>query len=162
MIENPPRTSLVSGYGPSVTTPSVPTTLAAWLCRPPPKTQTPASLAASTTLIVAAITSGSSSSVNVIQPSSNEIRYCVIPLLLVWAASGGRLSCLLRMGRADYDSRRRQVSQVREAAGALTGSSAPDDRLALESGRVWLAPATWLGHCIGLINAWVALVEILR
>jgi hypothetical protein len=42
-------TSLVSGYGPSVTVPSVATTLARWLSSPPLNTNTPASLASWTT-----------------------------------------------------------------------------------------------------------------
>src|SRR5688500_14457381 len=70
---NPPMTSLVSGYGPSVTVPSVSTTLALWLSSPPPKTHTPAALASCSTAIAALATSGSSSRGKVIQPSSNEI-----------------------------------------------------------------------------------------
>ena len=42
-------TSLVSGYGPSVTVPSVATTLALCLCSPPPNTHTPAFTASWTT-----------------------------------------------------------------------------------------------------------------
>ncbi len=42
MIENPPSTAFVSGYGPLVTVPSVRTTLACCLSSPPPKTHTPA------------------------------------------------------------------------------------------------------------------------
>src|SRR5690242_2481043 len=80
---NPPMTSLVSGYGPSVTVPSVATTLALWLSSPPPKTHTPASWAAWTTSCAALATSGRSSSGKVIAPSSNEIRYRVIGWLLV-------------------------------------------------------------------------------
>lgn len=70
---NPPRTSLASGYGPSVTIPSVATMLARWLFSPPPKTHTPASCASLTTACAASPTSGVSSSGKVIQPSSNEI-----------------------------------------------------------------------------------------
>src|SRR5918999_1625754 len=44
--ENPPMYALLSGDGPSVTVPSVATTLtSSWEWRPPPKTQTPASFA---------------------------------------------------------------------------------------------------------------------
>ncbi len=78
-IANPPMTALVSGYGPSVTVPSVATMLALWLSTPPPKIHTPASWAARTTAWAASPTAGSSSSGKVIAPSSNEIRYRVIP-----------------------------------------------------------------------------------
>src|SRR5438552_1228866 len=44
--QNPP---IASGYGPSVTVPSVATMLAFWFSSPPPKTQTPAFRASSTT-----------------------------------------------------------------------------------------------------------------
>ncbi len=37
MVANPPMIAFVSGYGPSVTLPSVPTMLALWLATPPPK-----------------------------------------------------------------------------------------------------------------------------
>src|SRR5215218_6608859 len=71
--------ALLSGYGPSVTVPSVATTLtSSWECSPPPNTQTPASSASRTTARAASATSGRSSSGNVIAPSSNEIRYRVI------------------------------------------------------------------------------------
>src|SRR3712207_1364033 len=83
MIENPPMTALVSGYGPSVTVPSVATMLARWLSSPPPKIHTPAFLASRTTLCEASATSGNSSSGKVIAPSSKEIRYRVISWLLV-------------------------------------------------------------------------------
>ena len=75
---SPPMTSLVSGYGPSVITPSVATMLACWLSSPPLNTYTPASLASWITASAALATSGRSSSGKVIAPSSNEIRYCVI------------------------------------------------------------------------------------
>jgi len=55
------------------------TTLALWLSSPPPKTHTPTSLASWTTSCAALATSGISSSGKVIAPSSNEIRYRVIP-----------------------------------------------------------------------------------
>src|SRR5215204_6241861 len=81
--ENPPMYALLSGYGPSVTVPSVVTTLtSSWKCSPPPNTQTPASFASCTTACAASATSGRSSSGNVIAPSSNEIRYRVISRLL--------------------------------------------------------------------------------
>src|SRR5687767_2237254 len=81
--ENPPMYALLSGYGPSVTVPSVATTLtSSWECSPPPNTQTPASFASCTTACAASATSGRSSSGNVIAPSSNEIRYRVISRLL--------------------------------------------------------------------------------
>src|SRR5262245_19096248 len=70
--------SLVSGNGPSVTSPSVDTMLAFWLSSPAPKTHTPASLASRTTSVAALVTTGKFSSVSFIQPSSNEIRYRVI------------------------------------------------------------------------------------
>src|SRR5665647_224750 len=82
-IANPPR---CSGDRPSVTDPSVATTLASWPFTPPPKTHTPASLACSTTSCAAFATSARSSSRKVIAPSLNEIRYRVIPFLLVSAA----------------------------------------------------------------------------
>src|SRR5918992_3770213 len=81
--ENPPMYALLSGYGPSVTVPSVATTLtSSWECSPPPNTQTPASFASCTTACAASATSGRSSSGNVIAPSSNEIRKRVISRLL--------------------------------------------------------------------------------
>src|SRR5215204_6853662 len=81
--ENPPMYALLSGYGPSVTVPSVPTTLTSSCeCSPPPNTQAPASFASCTTACAASATSGRSSSGNVIAPSSNEIRYRVISRLL--------------------------------------------------------------------------------
>src|SRR5829696_4994092 len=47
--ENPPMYALLSGYGPSVTVPSVATTLtSSWECSPPPNTQTQASFASCT------------------------------------------------------------------------------------------------------------------
>ncbi len=59
---NPPR-SLLPGYGPSVTGPSVTTTLASsWSFSPPPNTHTPASLASGNTACAASATSGRSSS----------------------------------------------------------------------------------------------------
>src|SRR5687767_8989445 len=77
--ENPPMYALLSGYGPSVTVPSVATTLtASYEWSPPPNTHTPASFASFTTACAASATSGRSSSGNVIAPSSNEIRYRVI------------------------------------------------------------------------------------
>src|SRR5262249_62229755 len=75
----PPMTSLVSGYGPSVTIPSVATMLALWLSSPAPNTHTPASWASWTTASAASATSGNSCAGNVIAPSSNEIRYRVMP-----------------------------------------------------------------------------------
>src|SRR6266508_4973839 len=80
--ENPPMYALLSGYGPSVTVPSVATTLtSSWECSPPPNTHTPPSMASWTTACAAADTSGNSSSGKVIAPSSNEIRYRVISRL---------------------------------------------------------------------------------
>jgi hypothetical protein len=66
-------------YRPSVTVPSVATTLtSSWSFSPPPNSHTPASLASWTTACAASATSGSSSAGKVIAPSSNEIRYFVI------------------------------------------------------------------------------------
>src|SRR5829696_5982756 len=71
--ENPPMYALLSGYGPSVTVPSVATTLTSlWECSPPPNTQTPASFASCTTACAASATSGRSSSGNVIAASSHD------------------------------------------------------------------------------------------
>ena len=69
---------MVSGYGPSVTVPSVATTLALWLSSPALKTHTPASLASWTASCAALATSGISPSGMTISPSLNEIRYCVM------------------------------------------------------------------------------------
>src|SRR5215831_3192998 len=81
-IASPPMTSLVSGYGPSVTVPSVATTLARCLSSPPLKTHTPAFTASWTASCAALLTAGmSSSGMWSIAPSSNEIRYRVIPRL---------------------------------------------------------------------------------
>src|SRR5205823_3754018 len=75
--------ALLSGDGPSVTVPSVATTLtSSWECSPPPNTHTPPSMASWTTACAAADTSGNSSSGKVIAPSSNELRYRVISRLL--------------------------------------------------------------------------------
>src|SRR6516225_3074641 len=101
---NPPMTSLVSGYGPSVTVPSVATTLALWLSSPALKTHTPASWASRTTLSAALVTSGRSSSGKVIAPSSNEIRYRVIPWLLCPGDLSGRLSPHPRTTRSGSDT----------------------------------------------------------
>jgi len=57
-IANPPMTALVSGYGPSVTIPSVATMLALWLSTPPPKIHTPASWASRATACAASPTAG--------------------------------------------------------------------------------------------------------
>ncbi len=57
--QNPP---MASAYGPSVTVPSVATMLAFWCSSPPPKTQTPAFMASSTTSCAALATAGMSSS----------------------------------------------------------------------------------------------------
>src|SRR5215211_7410581 len=71
--QNPP---IASGYGPSVTVPSVATTLAFWFSSPPPKTHTPAFRASSTTSCEAFATAGmSSSGMWSIAWASNEIRY---------------------------------------------------------------------------------------
>src|SRR6478609_1124308 len=91
MIEIPPMTALVSGYGPAVMVPSGAAMLARWLSSPPPKIHTPASLAAYTTWCEASATTGKSSSGKIIVPSSNEIRYRVNSWLLVPARLRGRL-----------------------------------------------------------------------
>src|SRR5687767_11758352 len=90
--ENPPMYALLSG--PSVTVPSVATTLtSSWECSPPPNTQTPASIASCTTACAASATSGRSSLGNVIAPSSNEIRYRVISRLLSRRPAPGISPC---------------------------------------------------------------------
>src|SRR4051812_1799650 len=67
--------------------------LARCLSRPAPNTHTPAFTASCTTACDALPTSGQSSSgMWSIAPSLNEIKYCVIPSLLVPAAFSGRLS----------------------------------------------------------------------
>src|SRR5213076_2224586 len=74
--QNPP---MASGYGPSVTVPSVATMLAFWFSSPPPKTHTPAFTPSSTTSCAALATAGiSSSGMWSIAWASNEIRYRVI------------------------------------------------------------------------------------
>ena len=76
MIENPPTTALVSGNGPSVEVPSVPTIVARWRRSPHPKIHTPAALASRTTACEASPTAGQSpSGMWSIEPSSNEIKY---------------------------------------------------------------------------------------
>src|SRR5437763_15497578 len=65
--ENPPMYALLSGNGPSMTVPSVATTLtSSWECNPPPNTHTPAFLASSTIACATSATAGSSSSGEVI------------------------------------------------------------------------------------------------
>ena len=67
---------MASGYGPSVTGPSVDTMLAFWFSSPPPKTHTPALMASWTTASEALVTAGmSSSGMWSIAWASNEIRY---------------------------------------------------------------------------------------
>ncbi len=83
---NPPRCSLLSGDGPSMTAPSVATTLASW---PSPGARRPTRLhpwPSRPPRCAAFATSGRSSSGKVIAPSSNEIRCRVLPSLLVPAA----------------------------------------------------------------------------
>ena len=73
--ENPPTTALVSGNGPDLATPSVPTIVACCFSNPPPKIQTPAAFASRTTACEASPTAGQSSSgMWSIEPLSNEIK----------------------------------------------------------------------------------------
>ena len=70
---------MASGYGPSVTVPSVATMLAFWFSGPPPKTRTPALMASWATSCEALATAGiSSSGMWSIAWAPNEIRYRVI------------------------------------------------------------------------------------
>ena len=67
---------MASGYGPSVTVPSVATMLAFWFSSPPPKTHTPAVMASETISCAALATAGmSSSGMWSIAWASNEISY---------------------------------------------------------------------------------------
>ena len=121
---NPPMTSLVSGYGPSVIVPSVATMLACWLSSPPPNTHAPASCAAKTTSCAASPTSAmSSSGIWSIAPLSNEIRYRVISSLLVPAAASGRRSSALRTPRpaSDRPSPKKFSRQLIAAASQVGG-----------------------------------------
>src|SRR6185437_31096 len=121
-IANPPTTSLASGYGPSVTIPSVATTLAFLLSSPAPKSHAPAFTASWTTSCAALFTAGiSSSGMWSIAPASNEIRYRVIPRLLVlvrWPTSG-RLSTVLRTPRLGSDTLPDEISRDPRLAAGL-------------------------------------------
>ena len=93
MIENPP---MASGYRPSATVPSVPTTLAFSPSIPAPKTHTPASTASWTTACEALPTAGpSSSGMWSIAWASNEIRYRAIPCLPCPCGPLGRIHVTL-------------------------------------------------------------------
>ena len=75
MIEKPPTTAFFSGTGPSATVASVETIDACCRSIPPPKIQTPASLAWRTTAWEASPTDAQSSSgMWSIDPASNEMR----------------------------------------------------------------------------------------
>jgi len=96
---NPP---MASGYGPSVTAPSVATMLAGWFSTPPADTYTPALMASWTAAWAALATAGASSSgMWSIAWAPNEIRYCVIYGSVVPAACSGRVLPHRRMTRPD-------------------------------------------------------------
>src|ERR1700679_3231447 len=96
---NPP---MASGYGPSVTAPSVATMLAGWFSSPPADTYTPALMASWTAARAALATAGASSSgMWSIAWEPNEIRYCVIHASVVPAACSGRVLTRRRTTRPD-------------------------------------------------------------
>ena len=86
---NPP---MASGYGPSVTAPSMATMLAGRFSSPPPDTYTPALMASWTAACAALATAGMSSpGMWSIAWAPNEIRYCTIHGSVVPAACSGRV-----------------------------------------------------------------------
>src|SRR5712692_5887814 len=108
---NPP---MASGYGPSVTAPSVATMLAGWFSSPPADTYTPALMASWTAACAALATAGASSSGRwSITWAPNEIRYCVIHDSVVPAARSGRVLTHRRTTRPrSHRSARRNFSRV--------------------------------------------------
>jgi hypothetical protein len=78
--------------------PSIATMLDRWRWTPPPKIQTPAAFASRTTACANSPTAGQScSGIWFIEPSSNEIKYRGIALLLMQLQSGSRLDALSRI-----------------------------------------------------------------
>jgi hypothetical protein len=80
---------------------------------------------------------------------------------LVTVVVAARAHDLRNLGQ-EYRRRSLVAAGLEVAAGALIAVAGVLEAAEVWGGLYWLLPAVVLAFCVGLVNAWVALVEILR